>query len=270
MTEHIIWVTVWMNRLLGKPAAALLAALHIHSDNPQYPIPTYVCMQVLIVLLCVLFFLWLRTRISVENPGVSQQLMEGLLENPMGIGARDLLRENIPHDADRYLPMVGSLGIFILVANLISIVPSLDSPTAEKSVPLGCAIVVFLYYNFQGIRHHGAPKYGKHFLGPILPMSPIMLPVEIFSHSFRLLSLTARLWANMFVSELLYGVFLGLTVGIFVFLGKLSGIGYISAVLPLAIPPIFILLHVFVAFVQAFVFTILPVIYLSGAVGEEH
>jgi F-type H+-transporting ATPase subunit a len=101
-------------------------------------------------------------------------------------------------------------------------------------------------------------------------MSPIMFLVEIVSHLARLLSLTVRLWVNMLVSELLYVTFLGLTLSLFLFVGKLNVLGYALAPLPLLAPPLFLLLHIFVGFIQAFVFTLLPIIYLAGAVGEEH
>jgi F-type H+-transporting ATPase subunit a len=101
-------------------------------------------------------------------------------------------------------------------------------------------------------------------------MAPLMLPIELFSHSFRLLSLTVRLWVNMVVSEILYVVFLGMMLGIYVSLAKLGAVGYASAILPLTIPLLFIILHIFVAILQAFVFTILPIIYVSGAVEEAH
>ena len=190
--------------------------------------------------------------------------------DPMSKSARDLLEDTAGHGAVKYLPMIGSIGMFVLMCNLISLVPGFSSPTAEKSVPLGCAIVVFLYYNFSGLLHHGPLKYGKTFLGPVLVMSPIMFVVEIFSHLARLLSLTVRLWVNMLVSELLYVTFLGLTLSLFLFVEKLNVLGYALAPLPLLAPPLFILLHIFVGFVQAFVFTLLPIIYLGGAVSEEH
>ena len=166
--------------------------------------------------------------------------------------------------------MIGSIGLFVLMCNLISLVPGFASPTAEKSVPLGCAIVVFLYYNWAGLVQHGPLHYAKTFMGPVLVMSPIMFVVEIFSHLARLLSLTVRLWVNMLVSELLYVTFLGLTLSLFLFVGKLNALGYVLAPLPLLAPPLFMILHIFVGFVQAFVFTLLPIIYLAGAVSEEH
>jgi len=268
--EQPIWVTVWVNRLLGKAALALLAHLHIQPVNPEYPIPNHIAMELFIFLIAIVFFLWLRTRISVDRPGATQQCMEMLLTNPMGVGVKDLLDDNVGHGGEKYLAMLGSIGFFVLLCNLISIIPTLESPTAEKSVPFGLAILVFLYYNWTGIAKHGPFGHAKHFLGPVLAMSPIMLPIEIISNLARLLSLTVRLWVNMFVSEMLYGLFLGLTLALFIFVGKLNSLGYVLGVLPLVAPVLFILLHIFVAVLQAFVFTILPVIYVSGAVAEEH
>lgn len=268
--EHPIWVTALVNRLFGKAALALLAALHIQPADPEFPIPNHVAMELLVFVIAILFFLWLRARISVDRPGATQQCMEMILTNPMGVGVRDLLDDNVGHGAEKFVPMLGSIGLFVLFCNLISLIPTLESPTAVVSVPFGLAIVVFVYYNWTGIRKHGPFGHAKHFLGPVPAMSPIMLPIEIISNLARLLSLTVRLWVNMFVSEMLYGLFLGLTLVLFIFVGKLNSIGYVLGVVPLLVPVIFILLHVFVAVLQAFVFTILPVIYVSGAVAEEH
>ncbi len=270
MEEHILGITKLVNFLLGKPAAALLAALHIHPSNPEYPIPNHVAMEILVIVLSALFFMWLKGRLSVEKPGGTQQCMEAILTNSMGVGIRDLLEENVGHDANRYVPMIGSIGLFVLFCNLISLVPGLESPTATSSVPLGCAVVVFLYYNWCGLRYHGPLSYGKQFLGPVLPLAIIMFPIEVISHLARLLSLTVRLWVNMLVSELLYVLFLGLTLALFTFTRDLSPAGYLSAPAPLLVPIIFILLHIFVGLLQAFVFTLLPAIYLGGAVAEEH
>jgi F-type H+-transporting ATPase subunit a len=269
MEEHILGITKLINALLGKPTLALLAALHIQPDNPQYPIPNHIAMELLVFAIAAVFFLWLRARLSVDNPGGTQQAVEALLHNSMNLGVKDLLDNNIGHGADQYLPMIGSVGLFVLFANLISIVPGLASPTAETSVPLGCAIVVFVYYNWCGLRKHGPLGYGKHFLGPTPALSPLMVVIEAVSHLARLLSLTVRLWVNMMVSEMLYVIFLGLTVGLFAFASDASAAGYALAPVPL-LSMVFVILHIFVAFVQAFVFTILPVIYLSGAVAEGH
>ena len=270
MEENILGITKLVNALFAKAALALLNILHIHPSNPQYPIPNHIAMELLVFAVAVMFFLWLRARLSVERPGGTQQVMELLLRNPMGLGVADLLENNIGHGALKYLPMIGSIGIFVLFSNLISVVPGLASPTAEVSVPLGCASLVFLYYHWSGLRKQGPLHYGKHFMGPNIYLSPLMVVVESVSHLARLLSLTVRLWVNMMVSEMLYGIFLGLTLALFVFVGKLNALGYALAPVPLLAPVIFIVLHIFVAFVQAFVFTILPVIYLAGAVAEGH
>jgi len=270
MEEQILSVTQLINALLGKPVLALLAALHIRPENPDYPVPNHVAMELVVFLVAIVFFTWLRGRLSVDCPGGAQQCMEALLTNSMGVGARDLLEDIAGHGAEIYLPMLGSIGMFVLMSNLIGLIPLFSSPTAEKSVPFGLAIVVFLYYNWVGVRHHGLASYGKHFLGPILVMSPIMLIVETVSHLARLLSLTVRLWVNMLVSELLYATFLGLTLALFLFVEKLNALGYILAPVPLLVPCLFIVLHVFVGFLQAFVFTLLPIIYVGGAVAEEH
>jgi F-type H+-transporting ATPase subunit a len=270
MEEQILGVTKLVNALLGKPALALLAALHVHVENQEYPIPNHIAMELVVFVVAIAFFTWLKGRLSVDNPGGTQQCMEALLTNSMGVGARDLLEDTAGHGAVKYLPMLGSIGMFVLMCNLISLVPGFSSPTAQNSVPLGCAVVVFLYYNWCGIAHHGPLGYGKHFLGPSLALAPIMLPIEIVSNLARLLSLTVRLWVNMVVSELLYVTFLGLTLALFLFAGRLNALGYALAPVPLLVPCIFILLHIFVGFLQAFVFTLLPIIYVGGAVGEEH
>jgi F-type H+-transporting ATPase subunit a len=270
MEEQVLQVTKAVNWLLAKPALALLAALHIQPASREYPIPNHLAMEFLVFALAVIFFLWLKARLSVENPGIMQQCMEALLHNSMGLGVKDLLESNMSHGAEQYMPMIGSVGLFVLFCNLISVVPGLASPTAEVSVPLGCATVVFLYYHWCGLRKLGPLHYGKQFLGPSKYLAPLMVVTETFSHLARILSLTVRLWVNMMVSELLYVIFLGLTLGLFAFAAKLSAVGNVLAPFPLLAPVIFIILHIFEAFVQAFVFTILPVIYVSGAIsGHE-
>lgn len=268
--HHVLGVTKLVNWLLGKPFGAFLAALHLAAKNPDYPIPNHIAGELVVFAVAAVFFLWLKRRLSVDRPGAIQQCIEMLLTNPMGVGVRDMLDDFVGHGGEQYLAMLGSIGIFVLLCNIISVVPGLESPTATNSVPLGCAVAVFLYYHWCGLRKQGPLGYSRHFLGPVLVVSPLMLVVEIFSHLARLLSLTVRLWVNMLVSELLYVTFLGLTLALFLFAGGLNPIGYATGVLPFAGPPIFILLHIFVGFVQAFVFTILPVIYVSSAVAEGH
>ena len=268
--EHILPITKLVNFLLAKPTLALFALLRIHPASAEYPIPNFFAMELVVFAFAIIFFLWLRARMSAERPGATQQCVEFFLTNPMGVGVKDMLDDIIGHGAERHLPLLGSIGMFILLCNLAALVPGFMSPTAEKTVPLGCAVVVFIYYNWVGIRHHGPAEYGKTWLGPVKAMSWLIGPIETFSHFARMLSLTVRLWANMFVGELIYIAFLGLTIALFDFTRHLNPAGNIVAILPVGIPLILIGFHVFEAILQAFIFTILAVLYLSLAVSEEH
>ncbi len=276
--EKVLGVTKLVNWLFAKPALALFALLHLKPANPQYPIPNFFAMELVVFAFAIVFFLWLRARMSVERPGGTQQCMEFLLSNPMGVGVKDLLDDIVGHGSEKYLSIVGSIGLFILLCNLAGVVPGLMSATAEVTVPLACATVVFLYYHWEGVRHHGL-NYASTFMGPKdlgfpwivgVIFKGLMLIIETISHCARVLSLTLRLWANMFVGELVYLVFMGLTVALTLYAGHKSPIGYVTGVLPVGFPFLLIVLHVFESILQAFIFTILPIIYLAFAVAEEH
>lgn len=271
MEHHPTWIGNLINQLLGGLVLPLLDAVGIRPHDPNRPIPDHVATMLFIVLLCVVFFLWFRSRLSVDNPGTLQLCFEQLLSNGFRVGIYDLLDEIVGHGGRKHLAMIGTVGLFVLFCNSISLIPGFVSPTAVHTVPLGCALAVFGYYNVEGLRAHGAIGYTKHFMGPILPLAPLMLPIELISHVARLLSLTVRLWVNMVVSELLYLTFLGL--GLFAMTAALDIskiLGGVTVLAPLVIPLAFVVLHVFVAFLQAFVFTLLPVVYVGGAVAEEH
>jgi F-type H+-transporting ATPase subunit a len=271
--EQVLGVTKAVNALLAKPALALLALLHVQPDSAQYPITNSFSMELLVVLIAVLFFLWLKPRIRADRPGATQQVMEFVITNPMGIGVKDLVDDIVGHGAERHIPVVATIGIFILFSNMISLIPGTASPTAAITVTLGCATMVFLYYNAVGIGKHGGLHYAKTLLGPmpkLFPINLIMLVVETVSHFARVLSLSVRLWANMMVSELLYVSFLALSLSVFVFVSSKNSLGYATGIVPIAIPLILALLHVFVAFLQAFIFSILAIVYLSLASAEEH
>jgi F-type H+-transporting ATPase subunit a len=268
--EQVSAVARAVNWLLGKPAAALLAVLHVHPENPQYPIPNFFAAELIVVAVSVVFFLWLKGRISADRPGGTQQVMEMLLTNPMGVGVKDLLDDIVGHGMDNHIAMMGTIGIFILFSNLAALIPGMMSPTANVTVPLACAVIVFVYYNRFGLRKHGALGYGKTLMGPVIAISPIMIVVETFSHFARMLSLTVRLWANMMVSELIYVSFLGLSIGLFRFLGHANPAGYTSGVVPVGIPMALNLFHIFEAVLQAFIFVILAIVYLGMATAEEH
>jgi F-type H+-transporting ATPase subunit a len=269
--EHASALTHLVNRFFGGYALSLLSALHVKPTDPENPIPEHVVMALAVLVVGTLLALWVRSRLSVERPGASQQIAEILLNNPMGFGIRDVLSQNAGHHWDRYIPLVGSVALFVLLGNLFGAFPFLTAPTSAYTVPLACAIVTFLYFNWQGIRHHGPIGYLKHFTGPVAWLAPLMFPVEILSTSARLLSLSVRLWANIFASDIIYGLFLGLFAGAFTSSWTKSPIlGVVVGVLPALIPIAFILLHVFVSVVQAYVFTILPAVYIGMATADEH
>lgn len=271
MEHHVSGLTHLANKFLGHWALSLLAALHIHPKDPSLPIPEAVVMSAAVFVLGAGVTLWLRSRLSVERPRAAQQVAEFLFTNRLGFGIRDLLDENVGHHGRKYLPMVGSISVFILLSNLLGVFPAFSSPTAQPTVPLACAILTFLHFNSAGLRAHGPVGYLKSFSGPVWWLAWLIAPVEMISTCARLLSLTVRLWANMFSSELIYVIFLGLLAGPVPHLAHKNLIyGGAWAVLPLTIPVAFIGLHIFVAVVQTFVFTILPSIYLGIATAEEH
>ncbi len=244
--EQILWFTKLLNRAFAGPANALLHALGIRVTDPHNPIPNYVAMQVLVALIMVVLFVVLRSRLSVEQPGKIQHLFEVFVEF-MKETANDIAGH---HHGPDFVPMVCTLGIFILFSNLIGLIPSFLSPTANIEVTLGCALVAFVYYHVEGARRQGVLRYIKHFGGPVWWLSPLMFPIEIISHFGRPLSLSVRLFANIFAGDLIFLIFFGLV--------------------PLGLPMIFLGLHTFVSFLQAYIFMLLTLVYLGGAVAEEH
>lgn len=257
---------------------ALLNALHIQPKNPELPIPEHVVMAVVVVILGTILAVILRSRLSVEKPGPMQQVAEILLTNPMGFGIKDLLEENVHHGASQFIPFVGAVSVFVLLGNLMGAFPNsfLKAPTGDVTVPLACASLTFLYFNWQGIRRLGLGHYLLTFAGSPKDLSGsilaiLLFPVELVSTSARILSLTVRLWANMFASDLIYIIFLGLLAGGASFgWSKSPVLGVVLSIFPAIIPIAFIGLHIFVSVIQAYVFTVLPAVYLGLATAEEH
>jgi len=276
MEEHIKHLTLWVNHLLGPLALQVLHALHIQPADYDLPIPEYVVMAFMVLIIGTILALLLRSRLSVERPGAFQQAAEGLLTNSMGFGIQDLLEENVGHGATKYIPFLGTISIFVLLSNLLSLFPEFSSPTVNAVVPLACASLVFLYFNWQGIRHHGPGRYlltfagsPRHFGDWLLAL--LLFPVEIISTSARLLSLTVRLWANIFASDLIYAIFLGLLLGPFEWAWTKSPIlAVLFGIFPVFIPIAFVALHIFVSVIQAYIFTVLPAIYVGLAVADDH
>ena len=249
MEHHSTWIAEWVNSTLGPVVAALLGALYGLFGYTYTPghmiIPEHVTFAALVFLFCALFFPIVGRSFSLEKPGKVQQILELAVEFLNG-----QLEEIIGHGARKYLPMVATIGIFILLMNLCGQIPGFASPTSSINVTVGCALVVFLYYNYLGIRKQGLGAYLKHFAGPVPLMAPLMVPIEIISHLARPFSLSVRLFANIFGEHQVVAVFFGLV--------------------PFIIPLPIMALGVFASFLQAFIFMVLTMIYIAGAVSEEH
>jgi len=271
MEEHISPITQFANHYLGSLVIAVLHMLHLEPENAELPIPQHIVMGVLVLLLVTILALIVKSRLSVERPGAMQQVAEMLITNPMRLGIRDILDESAGHHARSYTYLIGTISIFILFSNLFSLFPLFSAPTGHVTVPLACASIIFLYFNWQGIRHLGPLKYAKQFAGPVWWMAWLIFPVELISTLARLLSLTVRLYANIFSSDLIYSLFLGLLAQAFTSVWESSRVGgVVVARFPALIPLVFIALHLLVAFVQTIIFTVLPASYLGLATAEEH
>lgn len=237
-------LTRFLNAHFATPVTGLLHTLHIQPVFPQAPITNAVAMELLVFVLLVAYFVVVRVSLSVEKPGGVQHLAEMTHEFVSEQG-----ESIIGHGFESFTGYLTALFLFILVSNLLGLIPGLESPTANVVVPLGFALVTFIYYHFHGIRSNGF-GYIKQFLGPVWWISWLLFPIEIISHLARVLSLTVRLYANMFAGDLLTLVFFSLV--------------------PVGIPLIFLFLHVGVAAIQAYVFMLLAMIYLSLAVAHDH
>ena len=217
----------------------------VHPGDPAAPINDAFAVELLVAIGLIVFFVIVRLTLSAEKPNPAQQIAEMVNGFTGNLGD-----QIIGHGYEKYQAWVTVIFLFVLSNNLIGLIPGVKTPTANPYVPLGLAAPTFLYYNFQGVRANGAVGYFKQFCGPIWWMAWLLLPIELVSHFARIMSLTIRLYANMFASDMV-------TLGFF-------------SLIPVGIPAIFLGLHVFVSIIQAFVFMLLSMIYLSLAVAHEH
>lgn len=241
--EHSLYIVELFNKIFSPPLAAILGWLGIEVHNPQHLIPDYVVMCIIVSLMLVLFF-GLASRNLKFVPSKLQSFLEmiyKIFENQL----RDIVGEKGP----QYTPMIATIGIFIFFSNLIGLVPGMMAPTSKLNVTAACALTVFLYYHWQGIKAQGLGHYLKHFMGPIPALAPLLLPIEIISHFSRVVSLSIRLFGNIFAEELLIVV--------------------IASIIPFFLPLPFMAVAIFTSFIQAFVFVLLACIYLAGAVEQE-
>ena len=240
-----LWITRLLNDLFAPAVVALMNMVGVHPANPARPINDIYSLEVLVAVCLIIFFLIVRFTLSVEKPNPAQQLAE-MIHEFTGISASQI----IGHNYERFQAFTTCVFLFIVINNLLGLIPGVVTPTSAPVVPLGIALCTFIYYHFYGFKEQGFVGYLKHFAGPIWWISWLLFPIEIISHCARVMSLTIRLYANMFASDLVTLVFFSL--------------------IPVGIPAIFLGLHAGVSLIQAYVFMLLSMIYLSVAVSHEH
>ncbi len=245
MVTHEAFLTKLFNMWFGGLGNTLLALFGMKAENAAEPWADFMVMQILVAVLIIALFVLLRGSLSVDKPGALQQIFEGI----HGFIAGES-EGQVGHDGHKHTVMFETIFIFLLLANLIGIIPGFVSPTQVIYVPVGCALVAFLYFNLAGMRKQGTLKYLKHFMGPIWWLTPLMIPIEIIGALAKPMSLSVRLFANMYAGEQVTMVFMSMTY--------------------LIVPAIFMGLHVFVSLLQAYIFVLLTMIYVAGAVEEAH
>ncbi len=246
--EHSLWIVQLVNAAFGPAVAAALRPIGIRFAPGQTVIPDFIVMSVLILIGLSVLCLLIRSRLSVENPGKLQLALEEAVSFLNG-----MLDDYIGPKGRNYLALVGAIFIFILVGNLMGLVPGLTSPTSNFNVTLGCAVTVFVYYQFHGFKEQGILGYMKHFLvppGAPIWIAPIYLPIEIISHLSRILSLSVRLFGNIFGEDLVILI--------------------LASLVPFVVPLPMMFLGIVTAVLQAYIFAMLTTIYLAGAVVVDH
>lgn len=207
-------------------------------------IPDTILMSIVVIILCALILPQIKKRLRLWNPGTLQQSLEVAIEF-----IRGMLVDYVGPKGKKFIPMIGTFGVFIIFGSLLEFIPGLQPATGNYNTTLALAIFSFAYYNIVGIREVGLFKYIAHFGGTIWWMAPIMFPIEIVSHCARVLSLSIRLFGNIFGDHMVVIVFSGL--------------------IPLIMPIPFMMLALIVILLQAYIFMTLSSIYLSGSVPSE-
>lgn len=246
--QHELWVVQVVNELLGPSVRSLLQSLGFTVAAEGNVIPDYLVMCGLIVLFVTILGYIVRSSLSVENPGKVQIVLEDLLGAVLG-----MLKDNIGPKGPQYLPLIGAVGLFIFVANMMGKVPGLMSPTANINVTFGCAVTVWVFYHAMGVREQGIVSYLKHFaVMPGMPiiMAPLVLIIEGISHMSRVMSLSLRLFGNVFGEEMVVAI--------------------LASLVPFIVPLPMMVLGIVTGTLQAFIFMMLTMIYLAAAVHTDH
>jgi F-type H+-transporting ATPase subunit a len=247
------WLTAIFNKYLAGVANAILGLVNLKANDPAHPWETWLMMELLVFVILILLVAAVRPKLSADRPGKLQHLFETIYDF-LKTQASEV---GIEHP-EKYAPFFGTLFIFILAMNLIGIIPGFESPTMYVYVPAGLAVCTWIYYHAMGVREVGPWKYLGQFAGPIrfgnivasLIIMLFMIPIELIGHLARSLSLTVRLYGNMFAGEQITNVFISQTY--------------------LVLPAVFMALHVLVSLLQAYVFTLLTMIYVSLGTAHEH
>ncbi|OGD20725.1 MAG: ATP synthase F0 subunit A [Candidatus Aminicenantes bacterium RBG_16_63_16] len=221
----------------------MLNLLGIRPANPESPVPDYLVMVIFVAALLIVLLGLASRKLSII-PSKRQSLLELIIQ-----GFEGQLVEIIGEEGRKFLPMIATVGLFVFSANMIGLVPGFMSPTSKLNVTAGCALTVFVYYHWQGMKAQGVLRYLKHFTGPIPALAPLLLPIEIISHFSRPVSLSLRLFGNIFAEELLIVI--------------------IASIVPFVLPLPFMAVAIFTSVIQAFVFVLLACIYIAGAVAHE-
>jgi len=240
MEEHKLIFVKWINDFLSW----FLGLIGIHVEHGKDIIPTHIVMALIVTLIIIGFF-----KFAVKKPQLVPSRMQSFLES-LYLAFRSLIDDVIGEEGRKFLPALGTLGIFIAMSNLIGLFPEFGSPTSNLNVTVGCALFVFIYYNYQGMRKHGVLGYLKTFAGPVWWLAFLFVPIEIISHFSRPLSLSMRLFGNIFGEDLVIII--------------------IASIVPFIAPLPMMGLAIFTSLIQAFVFVMLSAIYLAGAMAEEH
>lgn len=197
----------------------------------------------------VMLLLMISGAIAVKGLSLVPGKMQNLFEIIVG-GIEDFMVSVTGEEGRWLFPLAATVFLYIFVSNVVGIVPGLFPPTANINTTLSCALVVVVFTHIIGLKYHGI-KYIKHFLGPVWWLAPLIFIIEIIGHLARILSLTFRLFGNMMGHEIVLGILFALA-GLYLAPLPIMGLG------------------IFVAFVQAFVFFLLSIIYFSGAMEHAH
>lgn len=229
--------------IFGESSSRWQEMMGLHETG--YWLPDHVIMAMLVVVLLAAILIPISRRLSVESPGHGQQILEQLIS-----GLEGLIDDVVGHGyGKRFLPFIGGLAVFIFTCNIFGLFFFVQPPTANPSTTFALSITAFIFYNIVGIKDNGLIKYLKHFAGPLPLLAPLMVPIEIISHLARILSLALRLFGNIFGEHTATGIFF------FLF--------------PFILPWPMMGLGIFGALLQAFIFIMLTMAYLNGAVPQE-